>query len=88
MTATYTANWTTERPTEPGLYWFYGFTNNDHKRPNGQPRWHLCEMMPISSGLLMKVGGVFGWDRDPMVGHYCKTILPQLPVDACTSNVP
>ena len=82
------SDWTEEPPTEIGMYWFYGFTNGDHEGKRGEsltkPGWHLCEFMGIKNGVLTKVGGVFDWDRSPMVGHYCKVKLPKLPVDAQT----
>jgi hypothetical protein len=91
MTATYTVNWDTKPPTEPGLYWFYGYTNGDHESKRGkrlaEPGWHLCDVVKIQNGTLTTVGGVFDWDRAPMIGHYCRVELPQLPVDAQVPDV-
>jgi hypothetical protein len=81
--------WTTNPPTAPGLYWFYGFTNGRHDNDYEKPGWHLCEAWSTTDGvIMMKMGGVFSWDRDPLVGHFCKVNLPKLPVDAQTTNVP
>lgn len=95
--ATKLNNWTTDIPTQPGKYWFYGdvwagqmgvdFTPG-HKFT---PRLRLVKVAQVSNGTIAHADGAFISLRkfDPtnnrsqgVVGYWHKCDVPELPVDA------
>lgn len=68
--------WTTERPTEPGWYWFYGvrFKNNSKG----------LELLParvvqVSNGTSLIVNGHFGYKEEFGEFQFIKAKTPELP---------
>jgi len=69
--------WTTEWPTEPGMYWFYGYRygkDNDEK-----PEMQLLEVSKIANGFMYIAEGNFMYKSEVEEAHFQKAILPKAP---------
>lgn len=89
--------WTTEQPTEPGMYWFYGdsivgqmgvdYTDNY----KWEPRMYLVQVRKLLNGGYMCVtSGHFMQNRkfdkakhlEGNLGYWMKAELPPIPFDS------
>ena len=76
--------WTLDWPTEPGDYWFYGWSFGCFGE---KPKMHLAECRKISSGVIYIINGHFMWRNRGHVGRWTPTVFPEAPyVDDLLEN--
>ena len=77
--------WQHEWPTEPGLWWFYGY---DYGRKNPEtgfglgsvkPDLYLVKVAKIANGLCFILDGHFWGKSEQAVGMFLEADLPDLP---------
>jgi hypothetical protein len=71
--------WIEEWPTEPGNYWFYGWTWCDKNYENvtgTQPKCELIEVFPTSSGVIRILRGQFMYKSERHIGLWAKAETP------------
>lgn len=71
--------WSREWPTEPGDYWFYGWT---HECAKGNPRMGLAQVCQIANGLAHIVRGALAYESDGAEGFWTRATLPDPPTEA------
>jgi len=73
--------WTSEWPTEPGLYWFYGYYYGD-LTIDGLPKLGLVTVVETSQGQTIRlVEGKFMYTEDSHVGFFSEVediVVPSL----------
>ena len=76
--------WTTEWPTAPGWYWFYGWAYG--KIVVGEPEPPRLEAAqvhmagPFSKRFLMTIrSGAFMYKSEGAIGMWCPMMMPELP---------
>jgi len=69
--------WTKTWPTEPGMYWFYGwpFGEKSHK-----PELNLVRLWAVSNGVIMIRDGTSWFKNEGGIGMFCEVKLPDLPI--------
>lgn len=74
------SKWTGEKPTEPGWYWFYGWTGHEaftEKRGGAQLR--TVEVIKSSNRIIRVMRGHFIEDFEEIDGVFSPIPLPKLP---------
>jgi len=69
--------WSTEYPTEVGLYWFYGYRYG--RNQGAKPEYALCEVFKISKGLMIKASGTIMFKSEVEEPHFLKAEYPEPP---------
>jgi len=73
--------WTSEWPTEPGMYWFYGWAFLNKPRPVGEAKMVLARMVLGQNGAPVYVSrGRFMYDEE-CIGLWTPAILPDAPLE-------
>ena len=73
--------WTTEFPTKPGNYWFYGYRYGKYDF-NGEKRkleLMYCEVHKAANGFIYIANGQFVYKSEVEEPHFQEVILPELP---------
>jgi len=80
------SEWTTEWPTEPGLYWFYGWCFGEiikFSTKNKPPELHYVSVrltgMPPKQSPMYVTNGHFLYKQEGAEGKWLKVELPELP---------
>lgn len=69
--------WTTEWPTEPGFYWFYGWPYRDRER---EPEWCFVRVSQIANKKPMyATNGHVMYKSDGGTGKWLPVVLPEAP---------
>ncbi len=72
--------WTTEFPTEPGTYWFYGYRYGKTScGREAKPEMMLVMANEVSNGLMVTAEGQFMFEREIEQASFAKTELPYSP---------
>jgi len=75
-----TEKWTTEFPTEPGTYWFYGYRYGKVSCGHTcDPELMLVEVWEISNGLMYVASGQHMFKSEVECPHFCEAELPEFP---------
>jgi len=69
-------NWTSEWPTEPGHYWFYGWCFSDRDRP---ARFHYTTVGKTPRGVCYVADGYFLYKAEGAEGVWQEVQFPELP---------
>ena len=69
-------NWTTEWPTEPGHYWFYGWCFRDRDKP---AKFHCVEVWKLQKGRAYVTDGHFLYKAEGAEGVWQPVEFPELP---------
>lgn len=75
-------NWTAEWPTEPGLYWFYGWLwlNKNWETEGRKPEFDLIKVHKNSRGdVICITNGNFMFKEERHMGLWKLVDLPELP---------
>ena len=73
--------WTTEFPTEPGTYWFYGYRYGKISCGTAnEPELVSVEVFKIANGMMCKADGQMMFESEVECPHFCVAELPDLPV--------
>jgi len=72
--------WSTEWPTEPGFYWFYGWPYKKEKERGIKPELNSIKVSKISNGVMITRSGAF-WFREEWGGEgkFISAKMPALP---------
>lgn len=77
---TYRAKWSSEWPTEPGRYWFYGYLWGEAK-----PEMFMIEVWKISNGVSYVTKGTFIYKNDA-IGLWSRANVLLPPLDELTKG--
>jgi len=77
-------NWTHKWPTEPGMYWFYGFCWRKMRDEPEEPEMYLVKVRKISNGLMCITDGHFIYKAEGAEGMWLKAELPEPPKEIKT----
>jgi len=72
--------WTSEWPTEPGMYWFYGWPFLQGE-PTDEPEWVSVEVFFDGGGKSVWVGGGHFMFKSENRGLWTPAILPDAPLE-------
>jgi len=71
--------WTSEWPTEPGKYWFYGYYYGD-LTIDGLPKFGLVTVVKTQQDYVIRlVEGKFMYQEDSHLGFFTKAETPVVP---------
>ena len=70
------SGWTSERPTEEGYYWFYGWPFRDRGH---QAELHLVKIIQIANGVALVTNGHYLYRAEGAYGMWARAELPELP---------
>jgi hypothetical protein len=73
--------WTTDWPTEPGWYWFYGKRYGEEKHSIG-----TVEVFNVSNGVMRVLGGAFMYPQEGHVGVFQRIETPVVPAEIAAGN--
>ncbi len=68
--------WTTEWPTEPGWYWFYGHKYGEDR----EPEFGIVRVHEISNGVMHTLDGQFMFQSEGHDGVFQQAVLPVPPL--------
>lgn len=71
-------DWSSEWPTEPGRYWFYGWRSTFAKN-NSKPSLMMVNVRQVANSLMFITDGVFLYKGEGAEGVFCSAIAPSLP---------
>lgn len=71
-------NWTTDKPTQPGYYWFYGWLWGKDRLHNEPPRFEQVIVKQVANGMVYIGCGTFVAKRD-CVGVWQSMPVPAIP---------
>lgn len=72
--------WTTKFPTEPGLYWFYGYRYGKISCGSEcDPELMLAQVITISDGTMVIANGQFVQEKEVEQAHFMKCVPPKFP---------
>lgn len=71
--------WTTEWPTEPGWYWFYGRLSAIATRMDASPRLYSVLVRKGSNHFAYIAEGSFVYQEEGAVGKWIAADVPEIP---------
>ena len=73
------AKWTMEWPTEPGLYWFYGWSSKWARESCAKIRVDMVNVHAISNGVMYSMSGQLMFVQEGGMGYWTKADVPAAP---------
>ncbi len=75
-------DWTTEWPTEEGLYWFYGYTTKWEAKPEADEPRRLLSVRAVDDGKgnIHTMGAAEFIFKTEATGHWVRAWVPDLPL--------
>jgi len=74
------SEWTTEFPTEEGLYWFYGYRYGKIScGSTNEPELSKVDVHVVKNGFMYIADGQFMYEGDVEQPHFQKITPPELP---------
>lgn len=75
-----TREWTTQWPTEPGDYWFYGYRyQRDILDTDRKPALILIEVIKVRNSIATIGNGEFMFENETVHAHFSPFTPPSLP---------
>ena len=72
--------WSSEWPTQKGMYWFYGYRYGKFfGNQKNDPELLLLTVRKISNGFMYTADGQFVYESEVEEPYFQKAILPEIP---------